>query len=268
MSATATEDQAAVYSRLELDMLLLNIEAAARVGKRTEFFSWVQGVFQSAIAHEVLICGLAFPGTNGLRFEWQGSYPMAPELFTELCGPDQGLLYPAIRLWHERGGVPLLSSATAADARDSEDVGLRRLLRHWNLDNLVAHGLPGLDGRPAGFFMLCKLAREPAPREARMITMLLPYLYAGWLRANCQTSVEARPRDAGPLLTPRELEILNWMQKGNSNGEIAKIVGISQLTVKNHVQKILRKLGAQNRTHAVVKGISLSLARGGVGQLF
>ena len=98
--------------------------------------------------------------------------------------------------------------------------------------------------------------------------MLLPYLYAGWLRANCQTSVEARPRDAGPLLTPREQEILDWMQKGKSNAEIAQIVGISQLTVKNHVQKILRKLGAQNRTHAVAKGISLSLALGGVGQLF
>ena len=267
MSATSIEDQAAVYSRLELDMLLLNIEAAARVGKRTEFFSWVQGVFQSAIAHEALICGLAFPGTNGLRFDWQGSYPMIPERFAELCSPDQGLVYPVIRLWHERGSAPLVLSVTGSDGRDSESAETLRLLRHWNLDNLVAHGLPGLDARPAGFFVLCKLPGEPALREARMMTMLLPYLYAGWLRANCQNSAETYPRDVGPALTPRELEILDWMQKGKSNGEIAQIIAISPLTVKNHVQKILRKLGAHNRTQAVAKGISLSLARGGVGQL-
>ena len=100
------------------------------------------------------------------------------------------------------------------------------------------------------------------------MTMLLPYLYAGWLRANCQNSAETYPRDVGPVLTPRELEILDWMQKGKSNGEIAQIIAISPLTVKNHVQKILRKLGAHNRTQAVAKGISLSLTRGGVGQLF
>ena len=73
---------------------------------------------------------------------------------------------------------------------------------------------------------------------------------------------EARSREDGPLLTHREIEILSWTQKGKSNGEIAEILGISQLTVKNHVQKILRKLGANNRTQAVAKGIALSITRG------
>jgi DNA-binding CsgD family transcriptional regulator len=59
----------------------------------------------------------------------------------------------------------------------------------------------------------------------------------------------------------REVEILRWMQKGKSNAEIAQILSISQLTVKNHVQKILRKLGAHNRTQAVAKGMSLSITR-------
>ncbi|MFH1869376.1 MAG: LuxR C-terminal-related transcriptional regulator, partial [Pseudomonadota bacterium] len=43
------------------------------------------------------------------------------------------------------------------------------------------------------------------------------------------------------------------------NHEIGAALGISPLTVKNHVQKIYRKLNVQNRAHAVSRGISLRL---------
>ena len=98
--------------------------------------------------------------------------------------------------------------------------------------------------------------------------MLLPYLYSSWLRANCERGTDSPHREEGPVLTQREIEILEWMQKGMSNSEIADILSISQLTVKNHVQKILRKLGANNRTQAVAKGISLSITRGSAGSLY
>jgi transcriptional regulator EpsA len=176
-------------------------------------------------------------------------------------------MYRAIRLWHEGGGFPLVVDSTTQVARNGSPLDLVDTLRRWDLHNLVAHGLPGLDGRPAGFFALCKLHTSPSPRDARMVAMLMPYLYAGWLRANCEVRREAQQRDSDPLLTQREIEILHWMEKGKSNSEIAHILSISQLTVKNHVQKILRKLGAHNRTQAVAKGISLSITRGGLGRL-
>jgi len=56
-------------------------------------------------------------------------------------------------------------------------------------------------------------------------------------------------------LSPRELEVLNLMAKGNSNKEIAKAMGISSLTVQGHVSFILRKLGVSDRTRAVVYGL-------------
>ena len=59
------------------------------------------------------------------------------------------------------------------------------------------------------------------------------------------------------LVTDREVEILRLLQRGGSNHEIATMLGISPLTVKNHVHKICRKLNAQNRAHAVARGISL-----------
>ena len=56
-------------------------------------------------------------------------------------------------------------------------------------------------------------------------------------------------------LTSRETQILNYIANGNSNKKIARILQISEQTIKNHVSNILRKLNANDRAHAVVIAI-------------
>ena len=52
-------------------------------------------------------------------------------------------------------------------------------------------------------------------------------------------------------LTRRETQILNYVAEGNTNKQIADILGISEQTIKSHVSAILRKLNANDRAHAV-----------------
>jgi len=52
-------------------------------------------------------------------------------------------------------------------------------------------------------------------------------------------------------LTPKEIEILTWVQQGKTSWEISKILKITERTVKFHVGNILRKLGANSRSQAV-----------------
>jgi DNA-binding NarL/FixJ family response regulator len=52
-------------------------------------------------------------------------------------------------------------------------------------------------------------------------------------------------------LTPREVEVLGLVAKGMANKEIATRLGTASGTVKMHIQNILAKLGAADRTHAV-----------------
>jgi DNA-binding NarL/FixJ family response regulator len=59
-------------------------------------------------------------------------------------------------------------------------------------------------------------------------------------------------------LTPREVEVLAFVAKGLANKEIAGLLGTASGTIKMHMQNILGKLGAADRTHAV----SIAFRRG------
>lgn len=61
-----------------------------------------------------------------------------------------------------------------------------------------------------------------------------------------------------PLFVPlsaREIEVLDYIARGNSNKEIARALKISDQTVKNHITSILRKLAVNDRTQAVVYAV-------------
>jgi len=53
-------------------------------------------------------------------------------------------------------------------------------------------------------------------------------------------------------MSPREIEVLEWVAAGQTNKEIAVHLEISNQTVKNHISSILRKLAVNDRTQAVV----------------
>jgi DNA-binding NarL/FixJ family response regulator len=69
------------------------------------------------------------------------------------------------------------------------------------------------------------------------------------------TEDEAEPGAAVPVrepLTPRELEVLRYLAEGYTNKEIARAMVLAEDTVKKGVQTLIAKLGATDRTHAVV----------------
>jgi len=64
---------------------------------------------------------------------------------------------------------------------------------------------------------------------------------------------------ASKKLSERELEVLQLISKGNSNKEIARLLFVTEDTIKMHVKKILLKLPANDRTQAVVIAIQRGL---------
>jgi two-component system, NarL family, response regulator len=68
-------------------------------------------------------------------------------------------------------------------------------------------------------------------------------------------------RIGAPELTERELSVLRCVAAGQANKEVAAALGISEGTLKSHVNKIMQKLGALSRTDAVMVGLRKGLIK-------
>jgi DNA-binding NarL/FixJ family response regulator len=65
--------------------------------------------------------------------------------------------------------------------------------------------------------------------------------------------------DPDPIITRREVEVLQAIADGNSPVEVASQLYISQKTVKNHLASIYQKLDARDRTQAVVNAMRMGI---------
>ena len=82
-------------------------------------------------------------------------------------------------------------------------------------------------------------------------------------RAERQTTREFKPdfSSSEPLLTlgltPRAAEALLWLAQGKTNSDIGTILGITESTVKKHVQEMFEKLGVETRGAATVRALEV-----------
>ena len=123
-------------------------------------------------------------------------------------------------------------------------------------DNVYAALHAGADGfllkraRPAE---IVDAVRVVADGESLLFPAAIRSLAARHVRAGTRTGT------AVDELTPREREILQLMARGLSNGEIADELFLGVQTVKTHVSSLLRKLGARDRTQAVIAAYECGL---------
>jgi len=83
-------------------------------------------------------------------------------------------------------------------------------------------------------------------------------VYAGKKALSPEASYEVAEHGTDDALTPREIDVLRLIAAGNSNKRVADKLSIAEASVKSHVESILSKLGANDRTHAV----TIALKRG------
>jgi DNA-binding CsgD family transcriptional regulator len=139
--------------------------------------------------------------------------------------------------------------------------GFHRELERLGATQLLVHGIHDAEGRAISLFTFACRPGSAGQRQAYLVSLLAPSLHAAWVRTQLTKRAETGGDKAagGSILTVRELDILKWIYLGKSNFEIGAILKISPLTVKNHVQKILRKLNVVNRTQAIGKSLELRI---------
>jgi transcriptional regulator EpsA len=133
----------------------------------------------------------------------------------------------------------------------------------YGLQNMAAHGLSDVEHHKASYFSFSCIPGPLTQRHAHLLKLLVPHLHVALTKALSvprHTKSHSMPQQAS--LSNREKEILQWMFNGKSNWEIAKVIGLSEAAVKNHVHHILSKLHAATRTQAVAKALHLKLISG------
>lgn len=251
---------AALLDPLELESLLLNIDASLRVHSRPQLYGWAQGLLQNLLPHELLVCALCGGPSASFQTDCFAGACTEPAPLLELFRRDSALVPQAVKNWERGQFHPLLCNAAPGGAYAGGE--LAGELRRAGASNILVHGTYDAFGKPASlfFFAAAPGAAHGARREL-LAELMVPFVHLAWMRTQANRSAEAAGTAAhgAGLLTEREREILRWIHIGKSNIEVGAILGISPLTVKNHVQKILRKLDVQNRTQAVGKALALRI---------
>jgi transcriptional regulator EpsA len=239
---------------LQAEPILLNLEASLRVHARAHFFSWTQGLLQSLIRHELLICTLCLGRPPAFRADGFSMTTPDPVAVSDAFVRDAAVLPALLTMWEERRYQPVAVDGLLGNgsfARELERLGAPQLLMH---------GVHDADGRALTLFTFACRPGDVTSRQTYLLQLLAPALHAAWVRTQLQRAPRAAEKISGHgVLTVREQDILKWIYRGKSNFEIGAILKISPLTVKNHVQKILRKLNVVNRTQAIGKAIELRI---------
>jgi transcriptional regulator EpsA len=229
-------NQLVILSTMEQEYLLRIIEASLQVRDLRQLFLWSQGQLQALLPHQLMVCMQFGPDGALERLEALHASAQGDAALARLCDPDTGL---AVRLARHGAQAPLQAELAAC-----------------GYDNVLLDGSGPVAGGATVFALFGLPARHDA-RHAYFLALLLPHLHLALVRL-------APPRRAAGIapgrgLTARESEIVHWVRAGKRNDEIGALLGLSALTVKNHLQRIYKLLGVRNRTEAVARCASLRL---------
>lgn len=250
-------EQVVILSKLEQEYLLHAIESALELRDSRQFFLWSQGQFQALLPHRILVC-LQFDAHDQLlHSECWHSDLLDAGLRTRLCHARDGLALRLAR--HGRSGARLPAMLDVVQGTPEGSLGaFAPELRELGLDNVIVHGTERLAGG-SSFFALFGLPHALRARHAYFVELLLPYLHMALQRRSMQIATQPRADAPARPVSAREAQILHWVREGKSNDEIGQILGISGLTVKNHLQRLYKVLGVSNRAHAIARCMSLRL---------
>ena len=101
-------------------------------------------------------------------------------------------------------------------------------------------------GRTVRLYFFRLSGPDFSERDRALLTLVRPHLHQAYLDAE-------RRRASGPGLTPRQTDLLRLVADGHTNSQIARRLGLSEGTVRTHLENIYGRLQVSSRTAAVLR---------------
>ena len=222
-----------------------------------------EGLAPSLLSDLIPLIGcdsLVFAGTDSSQsLDWFGQ-----TLPSEADDPDYDVSSFWAHYWSSPCSYPehtgdLRSLVRISDfysARQWHSTGMYQdCCRPYGIEHELMLCLPASPGWTAGPGRTLRLVflRGPGPdfsgRHSDLLTVLRPHLHQAYLDAE-------RRRHPTPRLTARQRELLKLVAAGHTNTQIARRLGISEGTVRTHLENIYRLLQVSSRTAAVTRAFA------------
>jgi transcriptional regulator EpsA len=266
----------------ELGSFLKVVQDSLGIRRHQELFQWLHNDIQYFLPHDTLIAAWGDFSLGLVHFDILSHLP---GMRTSEVNRDQvlPLLIRLFAAWAEGGRIPFILQLeeTAANEPSLGDMVA-------GMHSALIHGIKDERGRHDCLYVFLSSQADAFQKNVEHpVGLLLPYVDTslrqiahlpvqypdkpdapdGMDNKESASRKDGEDEEGGVLgLSQRELEIIHWLCLGKTNQEIGQILNISFFTVKNHLQRIFRKLDVLNRTQAVAKcerlGLNQSPGRG------
>ena len=232
---------------------------SVKLRSHLEVLVWLQGDMQRYLPHDIMIAAWGnfrtghvqhditsiVDGVRSLHSNGNILTPLLVQLYANWLARDKkAFVYSDVNLSSFLGPVASSHTHSFSDALRGMRYGL-------------VHGIKDARGSHDCLYVALSRQNDFALDDCNTLTQVLPYIdhalrqvahlpHQSGLPTLPEPSVKKRSH-----LTPREVEILQWIATGKTNFEIGGILELSLFTVKNHVQRIFKKLNVSNRAQAV-----------------
>ncbi len=246
--------------------ILKVVQQSLQIRTHYELFNWLQEDIQHFMPHDIVIAawgdfslGLIsydivspIPGLRTEAFDNHTIQPFIATLFNRWMGFDH---------------IPFaINSGKGFDLNEARNPDIQKTMKRMRC--ALVHGIKDQRGRHDCLYVLLGPEELGTTRSKETFRFLMPYLdtsfrqiahlpeqYLHDLRpmAPQEPTLGFAPVGKESGLSTREHDIMEWVRKGKTNQEIGMILDISTFTVKNHLQRIFKKLDVMNRAQAVSK---------------
>jgi transcriptional regulator EpsA len=238
-----------------------------------DVFMWLRGDVQYFMPHDILVAAWGDFDSGSLQFDLISALPGVRTSTTSTTA-----LVPLLRGLFRRW----VGTERRPFALNVGEVGFLLPEQHQGDDIAKAlggmrvalvHGINSQRDRNDCLYAMFSRSSQHEVTSRRAIDVMLPYIDTALRRVEHLPPQRAAPRQElaparvlnirdktaesiivrqhGGGMSNREMQIMQWVEQGKTNSEIGTILEISAYTVKNHLQRIFKKLDVYNRAQAV-----------------
>lgn len=232
-----------------------------QVRSHLDVLVWLQGDMQRYLRHDILLAAWGDFHSGAIHHDIIStlvgvrSRDSSPTIMTPM-------LMELFARWSESGQKPFAtkSGANGFLKRNSQlECIFSSTFRQMRC--AMVHGICDKRASHVCLYIALRAKKSYDETELSAMSALTPYIDAVLRQVELLPHQALRQIDVSSLqylaqewhLSARELEVLQWVSLGKTNPEIGNILKLSEFTVKNHLQRIFKKLNVSNRAQAVGK---------------